>query len=65
LRGVRARILESGANELREVPLTELRGVPCQPPVQLDQRAENVRGVEQVAWKKAEQRETVIREALQ
>ena len=64
LRGVRARIVESGANELREVPLTELRGVPSLPPVQLDQRAENVRGVEQVAWNKAQQRETVIREAL-
>jgi putative transposase len=64
VKGVRARIHETGADELREVHVTELRGLPSLPTSQLDQRLENLRDVDQVAWNKAQQREAVIRDAL-
>ncbi|MGA2709022.1 MAG: hypothetical protein ABSF86_11515, partial [Steroidobacteraceae bacterium] len=44
--------------------MTELRGLPSLPTSQLDQRLENLRDVDQVAWNKAQQREAVIRDAL-
>jgi hypothetical protein len=42
LTGVRARIQEAGATDLREVPVTELRGLPSLPITQLDQRDRRV-----------------------
>jgi hypothetical protein len=42
LKGVRARIQETGAAELREVLVTELRGLPALPITQLDQRLEKL-----------------------
>lgn len=65
LRGVRARILEAGANELREVPVIELRGVSSLPALRLEQRLESLRAVDRVVWNKAQQREAVIRDALE
>jgi putative transposase len=65
LTGVRARIQEAGATDLREVPVTELRGLPSLPITQLDQRVENLRVVDQVDWTKAQERERIIRDSLQ
>lgn len=45
LTGARARICETIAAEIREVPVTELRGVPSLPTRQLDQRLETLRTV--------------------
>jgi hypothetical protein len=60
LKGVRARIQESGATDLREVPVTELRGLPSLPVIQLDQRAEHLRVVDPPDWTKAQEREGII-----
>jgi hypothetical protein len=64
LRWARARILEAGANELREVPVIELRGVSSLPPLQLEQRLESLRAVDRVVWNRAQLREAAIRDAL-
>ena len=55
LRGARARIPETIGADIREVPVTELRGVPSFTALQLDQRLETLRGVDQVVWTKAQQ----------
>jgi hypothetical protein len=65
LRGVRARIQETGSADLREVLVTELRGLPSLPIVQLDRRLEKLRIVDTSAWNKAHQREAIILDALQ
>ena len=65
LKGLRARIQESGATDLREVPVTELRGLPALPIIQLDQRAEHLRVVDPPDWTKAQEREGIIRDSLQ
>jgi len=65
LRGVRARIQETGSADLREVLVTELRGLPSLPIVQLDRRLEKLRIVDTPAWNKAHQREAIILDALQ
>jgi len=65
LKGVHARIQETGATELREVPVTELRGLPSLPITQLDQRVENLRVVDQFDWTKAQERERIIQDSLQ
>ena len=65
LRGVRARVQETGAAELREVPVTELRGIPTLPTMQLDQRLENRRVIGASDWSKAQERERIIRDSLQ
>ena len=44
--------------------MTELRGVPSFTTWQLDQRLETLRGVDPVAWTKAQQSEAAIREVL-
>jgi hypothetical protein len=54
LRGARARIQETIGADIREVPVTELRGVPSFTTWQLDQRLETLRGVDLVAWTKAQ-----------
>jgi putative transposase len=65
LKGVRARIQETGAAELREVLVTELRGLPALPITQLDQRLEQLRVVGTPDWTKAQEREAIIRDSLQ
>jgi hypothetical protein len=65
LRGVRARIQETGSADPREVLVTELRGLPSLPIVQLDRRLEKLRIVDTPAWNKAHQREAIILDALQ
>jgi hypothetical protein len=50
--------------DVREVPVTELRGIPSFPTLQLDQRLETLRDVDQADWTKAQQREAAIRDAL-
>ena len=64
LRGARARIQETIGTDVREVPVTELRGVPSFPTLQLDQRLETLRDVDQVVWTRAQQREAAVRDAL-
>jgi putative transposase len=44
--------------------VTELRGIPSFPTLQLDQRLETLREVDQAVWTKAQQREAAIRDAL-
>jgi putative transposase len=65
IKGVRARIQETGAADLREVPVTELRGLSSLPTIQLDERVENLRVVDALAWTKAQERERVIRDSMQ
>ncbi len=65
LKGLRARIQETGSADLREVLVTELRGMPSLPIAQLDRRLDNLRLVDTPAWNKAQQREAIIRDALQ
>jgi hypothetical protein len=65
LTGVRARIQETGTADLREVLVTELRGLPSLPIVQLDQRLEKLRVVDTPDWTKAQEREAIIRDSLQ
>jgi putative transposase len=65
LEGVRARIQETGAADLREVLVTELRGLPSLPIVQLDQRLEKLRVADTPDWTKAQEREAIIRDSLQ
>ena len=64
LRGARARIQETFGADVREVSVTELRGVASFPTLQLDQRLETLREVDQAVWTKAQQREAAIRDAL-
>jgi putative transposase len=64
LRGARARIQETIGAGIREVPVSELRGVPSFTTLQLDQRLETLRDVDQEVWTKAQQREAAIRDAL-
>lgn len=64
LNGVRARIQETGAADLREVLVTELRGLPSLPIMHLDQRRENLRIVDAPDWAKAQERENIIRDSL-
>jgi hypothetical protein len=45
--------------------VTELRGLPSLPIAQLDQRLETLRIVEKPEWSKAQQREAIIRDALE
>jgi hypothetical protein len=59
LEGVRARIQETGAADLREVLVTELRGLPSLPIVQLDQRLEKLRVADTPDWTKAQEREAI------
>jgi putative transposase len=65
LKGLRARIQETGSADLREVLVTELRGMPSLPIAQLDRRLDNLRSVDTPDWNKAQQREAIIRDALQ
>jgi hypothetical protein len=65
LKGDRARIRDANSADLREVLLSELRGLPSLPIVELDQRVERVRNIETPDWSKARRREAVIRKALQ
>jgi hypothetical protein len=65
LRGARAQIQETIGDDIREVPVSELRGIPSFTSRQLDQRLETLREVDPVAWTKAQQREAAIRKALQ
>jgi len=65
LKGVRARIKETSAAEPREVHVTQLRGVPTLPIIQLDQRLEDLRVVDLPDWTKAQVRETIIRNSMQ
>jgi len=65
LKGVRARIQETSAAEPREVHVTQLRGVPTLPIIQLDQRLEDLRVVDLPDWTKAQVRETIIRNSMQ
>ena len=65
LKGIRARIRETGSADLREVLVTELRGLPFLPIVELDQRLDRVHSIDGPEWNKAQQRELIIREALQ
>ena len=62
---MRARIQEADATDLREVPVTELRGLPSLPFTQLDQRLENLRTVDPLDWSEAQERERIIQELLQ
>jgi hypothetical protein len=64
LKGLRARIQETAAADPREVLVTELRGLPSLPIMQLDRRLEKLRVVDPPDWNKAQQREAVIRDAL-
>jgi hypothetical protein len=64
LRGASARIQETSGDDVREVSVTELRGIPSFPTMQLDQRLEILRVVDQAVWTKAHQREAAIRDAL-
>ena len=45
--------------------MTELRGAASLPTLRLDQRLESLRVVDRLIWNKAQQREAVIRDALQ
>jgi putative transposase len=45
--------------------VTELRGLPSLPITQLDQRLENLRVIDPRDWSKAQERERIIRDALQ
>lgn len=65
LRGVGARIQGTGSADLREIVVTELRGLPSLPTVQLDRCLEKLRIIDTPAWNKAHQREAIILDALQ
>lgn len=54
LNGACARSQEIMRTDIREVPVTELRRVPSLPTLQLDQRLETFRDVDQLAWTKAQ-----------
>ena len=45
--------------------MTELRGIPTLPTMQLDQRLENRRVIGASDWSKAQERERIIRDSLQ
>jgi hypothetical protein len=45
--------------------VTEVRGLPSLPIVQLDQRLEKLRVVDTTDWTKAQEREAIIRDPLQ
>jgi hypothetical protein len=64
LKGDRTRILESGSGDLREVSVTELRGVPSLPISELDQRLDRLRTIDTVNWSTAQQREAIIGHAM-
>jgi hypothetical protein len=64
LRGARARIQDTSGDDIREVSVTELRAIPSFPTLQLHQRLEILRDVDQAVWTKAQQREAAIRDAL-
>jgi hypothetical protein len=63
LKGLRARIQETGSADLREVLVTELRGIASLPIAQLDRRLDNLRSVDTPDWNKAQQREAIICDA--
>jgi hypothetical protein len=63
-KGGRARILEFGSGDLREVSVTELRGVSSLPISELDQRLDRLRTIDTVDWSTAQQREAIIGHAI-
>jgi putative transposase len=65
LTGDRAQIRDTNSADLREVLVSELRGLPSLTIVELDERVERLRTIETPDWSKAQRREAVIREALQ
>ena len=65
LSGSRARINENVGSDVREVPVTELRGLPSLTVLDLDHRLESLRLIDEEVWNKAQRRETIIRDALQ
>lgn len=64
LKDDQARIRDPVSGELREVPVAELRALPTLPAVELDQRLERSRTIENSEWTEARRRETIIRQAI-
>jgi putative transposase len=64
LRGSTASIRDSVNAELHEVAVADLRGMPCLPPEDLDQRVDRLRTTSDQSWSLAQQRESIIRELL-
>ena len=64
LLGDRARLRDPTTAELREVSVSEIRGLPCLPQIDFDARMETARTTDAVRWAVAESRETIIRAYL-
>ena len=64
LKGARARIREASSKLLREVSVTELRGLPSLPLSDLDDRLDCQRTTDKPDWTAAQQREAIIRDAM-
>jgi hypothetical protein len=57
----RARLRDPTSAELREVPVSELRGLPFLPPTEVDARMETARTSDPTRWASAQARESIIR----
>jgi hypothetical protein len=64
LRGARARIRDSSSQEMREVNVAEIRGLPALALEDLDERLDRQRTSGDPIWEKATQREEVVRRAM-
>ena len=64
LQGAKARIRDSSSKEIREVSLTELRGLPSLAVEELDERLERQRKSSDEAWNAAQMREEIVRRAM-
>jgi hypothetical protein len=61
----RALLRDPTTVELREVPVSELRGLPSLPPMEVDGRMETARTTDPIRWASAEARESIIRTFLE
>jgi putative transposase len=61
----RARLRDPTTAELREVPVSDLRGLPSLPPMEVDARMETARTTDPTRWASAEARESIIRTFLE
>ena len=64
LLGDRAQLRDPTTAELREVSVSEIRGLPYLPQIDFDARMETARTTDAIRWAAAESRETIIRAYL-
>jgi hypothetical protein len=64
LLGDRAQLRDPTTAELREVSVSEIRGVPYLPQIDFDARMETARTTDDIKWAAAKSRETIIRAYL-